>query len=89
MKTHYFALTALLAFAALGTAACQDHLTTQEAYKTCTELTERNPASNPETEFDECVACFERCGADCEQTGTTPAYACPDDQGQGGAGGGG
>lgn len=67
---------------------CQDHFTTQEAVATCTELTERNPATNPPTSFDDCVACYESCGQDCAQAGTSPeTYVCPDELGEGGGGG--
>jgi hypothetical protein len=90
MKNHLLALIALLGLVALGTAACDDHYTTQEATATCTELSDRNPGANPPSAFDECVACFERCGVDCEQTGDTDKlYVCPDEVGSGGAGGGG
>jgi hypothetical protein len=90
--SKFLGLTAL-ALAASLTTACQDHFSTQEAYAICQDLTERNPATNPPEAFDDCVACYESCGGDCTQAGTSPeSYVCPDELGEGGGtgeGGGG
>lgn len=72
---------------------CQDHYSTQDAYEICDTLTERNPATNPPEDFLDCVSCYETCGGDCVQTGSSDdAYMCPDDSEEGGGsseGGGG
>lgn len=74
-------------------AGCQDHYSTQDAYEICDTLTERNPATNPPEDFLDCVACYETCGGDCVQTGSSEdAYTCPDESEEGGGsseGGGG
>ena len=68
MRTIQLSAAMLLVFSALfASTGCEDHYTTQEAYATCSDLTERNPATNPQTSFDDCVDCFETCGIDCQQ----------------------
>ncbi|MBK6512923.1 MAG: hypothetical protein IPM79_15980 [Polyangiaceae bacterium] len=82
------------AFFALGLIAaavgCQDHYSTQDAYDICNELTERNPATNPDETFLDCVGCYETCGGDCVQSSdATEGYLCPDEiPEEAGAGGG-
>lgn len=87
MKTLFqktLGLTAL-AVAAITSFGCEDHFSTQEAYAACQALTDRNPATNPIEAFDDCVACYESCGGDCAQAGTSPeTYVCPDELGEGG-----
>ena len=79
-------LIASIALAALAVTACSDHFTTQEAYEVCEGLTERNPATNPPESFEDCVACYESCGEECQQLGTAPEdYACPDELSEDGA----
>ncbi|MFO0554391.1 MAG: hypothetical protein U0271_38775 [Polyangiaceae bacterium] len=77
---NVIAVAALLVGGA-ALSACEDHYTTQEAYSLCEDL----QGSSPTLDFDDCVDCHERCGADCEAQGTSPeTFACPDD-GAGGA----
>lgn len=85
MSRSLFALTLL----AVAASACQDHYSTQDAYAICQDQTDRNPATNPPESFADCVACYESCGDDCTQGGTSPeTYTCPDevDEGAGGSG---
>jgi hypothetical protein len=89
MRTIQLSAAMLLVLTALFASGCEDHYTTQEAYAACTDLTERNPATNPPTAFDDCVDCYETCGLDCTQAGTAPeTYVCPDESGEGTGGGG-
>ncbi len=77
----------VLVLVGLLTAACDDHFSTQEAYAACEDLEERNPG-NPSSSFDDCVACYETCGGECMQAGTSPeTYVCPDELGEGGGSG--
>ena len=84
MTRSIFALTMF----ALAAAGCQDHYSTQDAYAVCEDLTDRNPATNSPESFSDCVACYESCGEDCAQAGTSPeTYVCPDEVDEGSAGG--
>lgn len=57
---------------------CQGHLSTQEAYAICGELTTEGGAAFPEEVFDDCVDCHETCGNDCVFVAGSPAtFACP------------
>jgi len=59
-------------------AGCTDHFTTQEAYTQCEEIIER-VATTTDDAFAACVACYEDCGEDCEQSGASPPeFTCPD-----------
>ncbi len=71
-----------LAMTMLCPAACADQFSTQEAYTTCEEIADRTLTSN-DASFANCVDCYERCGADCEQQNEEPPdeYFCPDDVG--------
>jgi len=80
---------ALFSLAALFGGACESHYSTQEAYAVCQDLVDRNPATNAPGGFDDCVGCYEMCGDECNQAGTSPeTYVCPDELGEGGGGGG-
>ncbi len=79
IRTSPIALASLLcAFVALG--GCQDRFSTQEAYETCESITKHDQTSTDE-EFADCVDCYERCGADCEDDGeeAPDIYVCPED----------
>ena len=82
MKTALRTVAALLAtggLVALFVGGCGNHLTTQEATKTCEDLATKIPAISGPT-FDACVSCYENC-EDCEQLGTSPeSFACPGDK---------
>ncbi len=57
-------------------ASCTSGLSTQDAYKACMSLQKSSPTFG---NFNDCVACFERCD-DCEPAGTNPVvYHCPDE----------
>lgn len=85
-----FAFLSALALAATVAVGCQSHYDTQAAYEICTDLTERNPATNPDSTFLDCVACYETCGDECVQSAdATEGYLCPDEIAEeDGAGGG-
>jgi anaerobic selenocysteine-containing dehydrogenase len=87
-------LGALLATGVLGALAlggCQSQQSTQEAYTTCNELLAASPSKDDPEVFQDCVACHEDCGTDCNEEATSPVtYACPDEEGTGsGSAGGG
>jgi hypothetical protein len=60
-------------------AGCGGHFSTQDAYTACEELLDRiDTASEGDESFNECVACFENCGDDCQQTDVVEGtFACP------------
>lgn len=59
--------------------ACGSRYTTQEAYDACDGLIDRIDTVEGDETFAECVACFEDCGDECEQTEVSPAtFACPE-----------
>ncbi len=89
MNTRKLAPVWITALLAAGVTGCQDHFSTQEAYEVCTSLTEQNPSGVGEGTFADCVACYETCGGDCEQAGTSPeTFVCPDEVDEAGEGGG-
>jgi hypothetical protein len=78
-KTKRILVPALFVAGAM-IAACGSRYTTQEAYDACDALLDRIDTAESEETFAECVACFEDCGEECEQTEVSPAtFACPDD----------
>jgi hypothetical protein len=77
----------VLALVATLALACDDHFSTQQAHAACEDLAGTSPG-NPQSSFDDCVACYESCGGECTQAVTSPeTYVCPDEGGEGGAGG--
>lgn len=68
----------------LGTPACDEHFSTQEAYDTCEKLAESGPPADTPAGFSDCVACYEDCGNACIPS--PEGYVCPDEEGEGGAG---
>ncbi|MFO0547647.1 MAG: hypothetical protein U0271_04615 [Polyangiaceae bacterium] len=77
---HALATALVATLFGFSLAACEDHYTTQEAYDACNQLGDTNPGVLEPAAFDDCVDCYERCGADCEELGTAPeTFACPDD----------
>ncbi len=68
----------MLWLAVLIAPACTDHYSTQEAYAVCEDLTNVIITTGDEL-FAECVACYEDCGDECEQTGEgDESFVCPD-----------
>lgn len=59
---------------------CGSRFSTQEATDACEQLLDRINTAETDEQFNECVACFEDCGDDCQQQDTAPAtFACPGD----------
>jgi hypothetical protein len=66
--------------AGLASGGCQSHYTTQEAYEACNDLLRLSIERDDREALADCVACYEDCGTDCDQVGTTPVtFSCPDD----------
>jgi hypothetical protein len=83
-------LSSFVLAVSLTIAGCGDHYSTQDAYAVCEDFAARNPGNHPDPSFHDCVACYETCGDECEQLGSAPEnYACPDELGASGIGGGG
>lgn len=77
MITRNFAIALFVCSASL--IGCGSRYSTQEATEACDELLDRINTAETDEQFNECVACFEDCGDDCQQQDTAPAtFACPD-----------
>jgi hypothetical protein len=63
--------------------ACGGHLTTQEAYALCEDLSKDTPISDDGLKA--CVACYERCD-DCNLV-SIDVFKCPDEISEAGEGG--
>lgn len=69
---RYLSFFALLALAGCG-------LSAEEISDICQEELEARGNTVQASDFDQCTACFDKCGNQCEiSTGTPLAFTCPE-----------
>ena len=80
MMKRIVVLVPLLCMPLVSAIGCIDHFSTQDAYSTCEVLLDGVVTTQDadEESFTMCVACYEDCGTDCEQSKSSPpTFTCP------------